>query len=176
MTRTPIIAAFDHVWERLLGRLGGLTDEEYLWEPVPGCWSLHQRQDGQWVLDGGGGGGQPPEPVPLTTIAWRLGHIAGTLNGFTRMRFGDGHRISGDAFPVPPHCGDLRNFLDEHYGPWHEHLLGLDDRGWCDRLGPQWGPYANADTADLALHVLDEVTHHGAEVALLRDLWTSGIR
>jgi len=30
-----ITGAFDHVWDRFLGRLDGLSDEEYLWEPVP---------------------------------------------------------------------------------------------------------------------------------------------
>ncbi len=34
------------------------------------------------------------------------------------------------------------------------------------------GPYAQANTVDLALHVLDEVIHHGAEIALLRDLYS----
>ena len=43
-------------------------------------------------------------------------------------------------------------------------------------LGPSWGPYADADTLDLALHVLDEVIHHGAEVGVLRDLWKAGLR
>ena len=33
------------------------------------------------------------------------------------------------------------------------------------------GPYAESSTVDLALHVLDEVVHHGAEVGLLRDLY-----
>jgi hypothetical protein len=34
------------------------------------------------------------------------------------------------------------------------------------------GPYAESNTVDLALHVLDEVVHHGAEVGLLRDLYS----
>ena len=41
-------------------RLTGLGDEEYLWEPVPGCWSIRRRGEavtprafgpGEWVLD-----------------------------------------------------------------------------------------------------------------------------
>lgn len=44
MDATPgsLITAFDYVWARLTGRLIGLTDEEYFWEPVAGCWSLRQ--------------------------------------------------------------------------------------------------------------------------------------
>jgi hypothetical protein len=37
-------------------------------------------------------------------------------------------------------------------------------------LGTSWGAYAESTTADLALHVLDELVHHAAEISLLRDL------
>lgn len=39
-------------------------------------------------------------------------------------------------------------------------------------VGAIVGPYAEANTVDLVLHVLDEVIHHGAEVGLLRDLYS----
>ena len=26
-------------------RLDGLTDDEYFWEPAPGCWSVRRRDD-----------------------------------------------------------------------------------------------------------------------------------
>ena len=29
----------------------GLTDEEYGWEPAPGCWSVRQRSDGRSAID-----------------------------------------------------------------------------------------------------------------------------
>lgn len=59
----------------------GLTDEEYLWEPAPGGWSLRRRGEatspmvygaGDWVLDFAL---PEPKPAPVTTIAWRLGHL-----------------------------------------------------------------------------------------------------
>ena len=74
-TTDSLITAFDYVWDRLGGRLSGLTDEEYFWEPVAGCWSLRQNDQGRWLLDGGGGG-PAPDPAPLTTIAWRLGGLS----------------------------------------------------------------------------------------------------
>ncbi|HWI02509.1 MAG TPA: hypothetical protein VNT52_01540, partial [Acidimicrobiales bacterium] len=49
-------------------RLNGLTDEEYLWEPVAGCWTLHPTDDGQVLYDHAW---PPPRPSPFTTIAWR---------------------------------------------------------------------------------------------------------
>jgi hypothetical protein len=38
-------------------------------------------------------------------------------------------------------------------------------------LGSAWGPYAQDTRLDFALHVYDEVAHHTAEIALLRDLY-----
>src|ERR1700722_6517655 len=49
-------------YERLVGRLEGLTDAEYFWEPVDGCWSLREGADGRWRLDGGEGGAAAPDP------------------------------------------------------------------------------------------------------------------
>ncbi len=55
---------FDYVWNRFQGRLAGLADDEYFWEPVCGCWSVRQAAGGVWVIDGAGGdvsAGPPPE-------------------------------------------------------------------------------------------------------------------
>ena len=40
-----------------------------------------------------------------------------------------------------------------------------------DPLGPTWGPYGDSTFLALMLHALDEVIHHSAEIALLRDLY-----
>jgi DinB family protein len=170
-TGNSLITAFDYVWGRLTGRLGGLTDEEYFWEPVPGCWSLRQDGQGCWRLDGGGGGGPAPDPAPVTSIAWRLGHLGGmAVGGFASRRFGDGS-LTMARIRFPACAGDVRGFLDEHYRDWRAGMAGLSPDGWAAPLGPSWGPYAESSTVDLALHVLDEVIHHGAEAGLLRDLY-----
>ena len=170
-TAGSLIATFDYVWARLTARLTGLTDDEYFWEPVAGCWSLRQSDDGRWLLDGGGGGGPAPDPAPVTTIAWRLGHVAGlAVGGFTSRRFGDG-KLTPDQIAYPPHASAVLNFLDEQYQAWRTALTGLTPSEWTAPLGPSWGPYADTNTIDLSLHVLDEVIHHSAEIALLRDLY-----
>jgi ankyrin repeat protein len=38
-------------------------------------------------------------------------------------------------------------------------------------IGPVGGPYADSTRRAFVLHVLDELIHHGAEVATLRDLY-----
>jgi hypothetical protein len=166
-----MISAFDHVYGRLVDRLAGRSDEEYLWEPVPGCWSLRPGEDGRWHLDGGGGGGPPPEPVPFTTIAWRLGHAGGLgLGGFANWLFGD-RALLPEAIVYPGRAAEVRGFLDDYYDEWRSGLAGLSDDAWEQPLGASWGAYAESTTLDLALHVLDELVHHGAEIALLRDLY-----
>jgi hypothetical protein len=166
-----LITTFDYVWDRLTGRLAGLTDEEYFWEPVTGCWSLRPDEEGGWRLDGGGGGGPAPDPVPVATIAWRLGHLGGmAVGGFTERRFGEGTLTVTDI-GFPSSAAAVPAFLDENYQPWRAALSGLSPQEWTAPLGPSWSPYAQDNTVDLALHVLDEVIHHGAEVGLLRDLY-----
>lgn len=169
---SSLITTFDYVWARLTGRLEGLTDDEYFWEPVAGCWSLRQGSDGRWGLDGDGGGGPAPDPVPMTTIAWRLGHLGGmAVGGFANRRFGDGTLTTGQI-GSPPDASAVPAFLDEHYRTWRTGLTTLSPSQWAAPLGRAWGPYAEANTVDLALHVLDEVIHHGAEAGLLRDLYS----
>src|SRR5579862_9432653 len=95
-----LVTAFDYVWERLTGRLGGLTDEEYFWESVAGCWSLRQDEQGRWRLDGGGG--PAPDPAPVTTIAWRLSHLGGmAVGGFADRLFGEG-KLTVEQLDFPP--------------------------------------------------------------------------
>jgi hypothetical protein len=171
-TSGSLITAFDYVWDRLTSRLTGLTDEEYFWEPVAGCWSLRQNDQGRWQLDGGGGGGPAPDPAPVTTIAWRVGHLGGmAVGGFADRLFGEG-TLTVEQLDFPPHAAAVPGFLDEHYRNWRAGLAALTPGEWTSALGPAWGPYAESNKVDLALHVLDEIIHHGAEVGLLRDLYS----
>ncbi|MEU9343302.1 DinB family protein [Streptomyces sp. NPDC048278] len=57
-----LLDQFDTARERAQVRLTDLGDEEYLWEPVPGSWSIRRRGEattpraygpGDWVLDKG---------------------------------------------------------------------------------------------------------------------------
>jgi len=62
-----------HLWPRL----SGLTDDEYLWEPVPDCWSVRPGPDGRWTADSAPDEGRSTEQLaPFTTIAWRMSHIS----------------------------------------------------------------------------------------------------
>src|SRR5690606_26008221 len=62
-----------HWTHQLRPRLDGLTDEEYFWEPVEGCWSIRPKEGGGFTCDWAQ---TPPSPPPVTTIAWRLAHVS----------------------------------------------------------------------------------------------------
>ena len=50
-------------------------------------------------------------------------------------------------------------------------MHGLDPAALARPCGPAEGPFAAYPMAALVLHINREVIHHGAEVALLRDLY-----
>jgi DinB superfamily len=70
-----------HWKHQLRPRLDGLTDDEYFWQPVEGCWTLSRRGESRAPISLGGGEftmdyAKPPhEREPVTTIAWRLAHL-----------------------------------------------------------------------------------------------------
>jgi hypothetical protein len=169
-----LAAVFDHAWGRFLGRLDGLSDEEYLWSPVPDCWSVRPGDDGRWTIDGDGGDGGPanaPVPPPFTTIAWRIGHIGLTFIGYGDRLFADGNITVGDV-EFASTAAEAVAFLNATYqGYWREGIETIGREQWWSPIGPAFGAYARHSTTDVALHVLDELVHHAAEVGLLRDLY-----
>jgi len=50
-------------------------------------------------------------------------------------------------------------------------MATLGEDGIWEPMGPRWGPFAESPWAALVVHATDELAHHGAEIALLRDLW-----
>jgi hypothetical protein len=50
-------------------------------------------------------------------------------------------------------------------------VRALGEEGLARPCGPVEGPFADEPLAALLLHIHREVIHHGAEIALLRDLY-----
>ncbi len=61
--------------------------------------------------------------------------------------------------------------LDEVYAGWVAGVRSLGTVGLSNPCGPSEGAFADYPLAALVLHINREVLHHGAEVAVLRDLW-----
>lgn len=162
-------------------RYDGLTDEEYLWEPVPGCWSLRpalassdsgNARQAELSLDLG----PTTTPAPFTTIAWRLSHlIVGVLAARNASHFGRA-RVDYQTHTYATSAREALRQLDEELAHWREGVSALGEDGLSRPMGASEGPYAHRPFADLVLHINREMLHHGAEIALLRDLYlhTSG--
>lgn len=165
-----------HWRQQLRPRLAGLTDEEYRWEPVADCWNVRPRPAGGDDLPGTGPftvdyAFPAPSPAPVTTIAWRIAHIVvGVLGMRTASHFG-GPACSYETFPYAGTAAEALGQLDDAYARWTAGVRALDAAGLGRPCGPAEGPYAELPLATLVLHINRETIHHGAEIALLRDLY-----
>jgi hypothetical protein len=193
----PLLDQFDWGCLRLINRMTGpdadsgngspvavepLTDEEYFWEPVPGAWSVRRRADrpgpratllvgaGEWGRDGYRGA--EPSPPPFTTIAWRLSHLTEMLA--LRADYTTGSRsMTEDSYVISGDANGAVAALAEAVDAWRGTLMGCDDAA-LDTVGYSRYPYGS-DGGEMFLDIVwwvnQEVLHHGAEVALLRDLY-----
>lgn len=218
-----LLDQFDQAREMAQVRLTGLGDEEFLWEPVPGCWSIRRRGEattprafgpGEWVLDQGapdipaseyaevarqaaGGmtvariaddwnvsverveqvlahtGAPEPDEPPITTIAWRLGHLHFHFAGQWEWTFGERRqepKLLVDFTPSAPLALDRFWTLIDR---WRDSVATVTDEQ-LDTVGFSQYPYSN-DADHPFAGVLSganlEFIHHMAEIALLRDLW-----
>jgi hypothetical protein len=162
---------FDYVFERFRRRLAGLTDAEYLWSPVPGCWSIDARPDGRHEAHEES---PEPDPPPLTTIAWRMAHIGDVLRGERNWRWLRREPELRDAdidHPVTAAGGIA--YVTASYDAWSGLVASLTEDELRDPLGPVAGPYADDPIVAFVLHILDELIHHTAEVGLMRDLYAA---
>ncbi|MEV5961344.1 DinB family protein [Kribbella sp. NPDC051952] len=158
----------DFAWQRLRGRVEGLTDEEYLWEPFDGCWSIRKTDTGfaadwAWI---------PPEPAPFTTLAWRITHIVDILQeDRTATWFGHQPAPEDGQPPVPETAAAALVALDHAYDVWRGRLAALSQETLDSPMGEPAGQYAEHDGTSFVLHILDELIHHGAELGTVRDFY-----
>lgn len=133
-----------YAYGRLRDRLSGLTEEEYRWEPGPG----------------------------VSTLAWRVGHIAFLLSEERNAAW-----LGVDASPAPVGppmtARDVGGALDAAFAVWTQVLDGVPEETLSEPIGPVGGAFAEDSRRAFVLHILDELIHHGAEVALVRDLWAA---
>jgi DinB superfamily len=166
-----------HWRQQLRPRLSGLTDDEYFWEPAQPAWNVHPRGTSTAPIQAGGGAFTvdfaipEPDPPPVTTIAWRLAHvIVGVLGARSAAHFG-GPPADYATFVYAGTAAEALDQLDDAYARWTAGVRGLDAAALAAPCGPAEGPFADYPMAALVLHISREVIHHGAEVALLRDLY-----
>ncbi|MFC0436498.1 DinB family protein [Kutzneria buriramensis] len=161
-----------HWHNQLRPRLNGLTDDEYRWEPVDGAWNVRPRGTGATAV---GSGDHvldweypAPEPAPVTTIAWRIAHLVVGVYGMRVALLFGGPPMSHASHEYPGDAATALRQLDTVYEAWIDGIRKSDLSRPC---GPGTGMDEDYPMAALVLHVHRELIHHGAEIALLRDLY-----
>ncbi len=171
MTSRDTVALLERWWsgsgERLGDRCRGLTDDELRWAPVEGAWNLvpDRAHPGGWSYPYDF---DPDPPHPVTSIGWRLVHLTGDNEIYVEHAFGPGVRNFPDL-PVHGTAGEVLadwRASRQHVSTW------LGSAADADLLEPRTSHLGDTRTAGEVIRILlDEQIHHGAEVALLRDLY-----
>jgi hypothetical protein len=162
---TQLAEQLDYHWtNQLRPRLDGLTDDEYFWQPVPDCWTVHPDGSIDFTYP-------EPTPAPFTTIAWRLAHvIVGVFAMRNYSHFG-APEANYLTWPYATDAATALRQLDQQYRTWIDGVRGLSDDDLNRPCGPAEGPYADYPFLALVLHINREAIHHGAEIACIRDLY-----
>lgn len=183
-----------------LGRVwDDLTDDELFFEPIPDMWSVRRRDEcqtdmpfgiGEWVVDFGRWG---DAPEPMTTIAWLLWHM-GSLPGraVETELFGGPHPYSsGWSSPYLTHheiFTTAERAVEALRAGWtslRSAIEALDDDGLerqfarytyaagpkPDGVLPVGEPGPLHPATFFAVSIVNEVSHHGTQICVLRDLY-----
>ena len=152
-------------WTTLRGRLNGLTDDEFFWQPVPGGWTVHPLADGRWTVDYAS---PDPDPAPFTTIGWRLLHLASCKLMYHEYAFGPA-RLVWDDLPIPHTAAEAIAWLEEGQSLLRADLAGLTDADLERPVQTNWGETWPAWRIFWTMTEHD--LHHGGEIGCLRDLY-----
>lgn len=157
-----------------LGRiLGGIGDEEFFWEPVAGCGTVHSRSEvraasadgcGEWVIDYEV---PDPDPAPVTTIAWRAVHVAAVNYLYWDYAFGPA--TASFDLEMPGNAAAATRWLRASQEPLIAVLAALSDFDLDTPRKTNWGEWWPCHKIFTTL--IHEQVHHGAEISLLRDLY-----
>lgn len=115
----------------------------------------------------------PPDPEPVTTIAWRLAHIIVAVFAIRNATHFGGPPADYTTWQYAATADEALAQLDAAHAAWIAGVRGLGADGLAYCAGDQEadGAYADAPMAELILHIHREAIHHGAEISLLRDLY-----
>ncbi len=139
-----LVELYDYATGRLRDRLAGLTDAEWRWSPTGD---------------------------DRIGLRWRLRHISDLLGEERNWSWlGVASPVRDDVAGQPTSAEEALATLDSAVAAMRTALLdpGL---ALAVPIGAPAGRYGAATRRSFALHVFDELIHHAAEAALLRDLY-----
>lgn len=123
----------DDAYRMIRDRVEGLSDEEFWWAPVEDAWTVRKTDRGTWAADYEY---PDPEPAPITTIGWRVVHVAECKVMYHEYAFGEA-RLTWPDLDSPHTAADsiralergndlvsgaLRTFDDDALSPGEDEL------------------------------------------------------
>ena len=155
----------DDAWDYLHRLLAGLSDHEFFWEPVPNCWRIRESAPGTWGYDYQI---PPPQPAPLTTIGWRLVHIAACKIMYFEYAFGPG-KLTFPDLVIPHTAADAVTWLEYGHSLLTAALAQCTDATLEQPAQTNWGELL--PTWRIFWILISHDIQHGAEIGCLRDLY-----
>src|SRR5205823_5959994 len=115
------------------------------------------------------------EVPPVTTIAWRLTHIIDLLSEERCATWIGLEPEPENLFSegAPPTADQARHLLAAAGSRWRRYVTATYTATLMHEVGPLGRQYAKSTRLAFILHIIDELIHHAAEVALLRDLYAA---
>jgi DinB superfamily len=151
--------------------LDDLMEDEYLWEPATPCWSIRRRGSavrgwgrGEFVCEDAW---PPPDPLPTTTIAWRVIHLAAWTDIYRQFAFVGARPDLNDA-DVPGNMRDGLAWLFRAQDEFIAAVTGLSDDAVFEPRPTHLG--APVPVVQIVSIMMTEHVHHLAEIGVLRDL------
>lgn len=162
-----LLAEMDESYSFLVEGVEGLTDEEFFWQPVPDCWSVFCGPNGRWTYHY-----EEPDPVPspVTTIGWRLVHIALCKVIYHEWAFGPA-KLDFVTIDNPHDTASAKAMLERGHSLLRSDLVSTGEEGLASEVLTNWGEAWPAWRIFRTMIQHDD--RHGAEIRLLRDLFRS---
>jgi hypothetical protein len=160
-----LLRQMDAAYAKLVQRVDELDEDEFFWKPVPDAWTLRWMPDGRWSYDYAF---PDPDPAPVTTIAWRLNHIATCKVMYHEYAFGP-QELTFPSLVIPQTVPVMMAFLEEGQQLLVEDLSGLRDEELEAPRLTNWGE--EWPTWKIFWTMIDHDAWHGGEIGALRDLY-----
>jgi hypothetical protein len=171
-----------------------LGDDEFFWEPLPGWWSIRRRDDcltptpfgqGAWLVDFdadlGAAANQGKAVEPMTTVAWLMWHIGSMPGRAAELDVLGGTRSAESGWTAPyladhPVFTSASEAVETMRGGWRalDRALRASTDEQLEQQNRFWGypgrPGPPAPGYQILASVLNEISHHGSQICMLRDL------
>jgi uncharacterized damage-inducible protein DinB len=152
-----ILADHDQASRRLFQSIEGLTEAEYRWEPVPGALTLKNL----W-----------PQPESgISTIEWKLPHVAAWKMRYASFLFGDGSHTFHEILA----CGRMEEtvaYLTRAVETMRAGIEGLSDHMLKEVRPTGWsGTRARAPLLPSLNWMIQHDVYHAGQIRTLRGLY-----